>query len=189
MALGIFKNRAAKAARQQAKEDYIKVASLSQGDRGARAVKLRMSTRCKANLDKIFVEGAMKTALFQKQTVTALTKGAEKPEAPIANPYQKVKTVSGEIYTYLPEEFAEEVFRLGGMYQTLQVDINKAITLGQDIAERVSYDLGLDDCFIALQFLRDELKASYEAQAEESSEEESAEEDNSTDDDKTQDQT
>ena len=45
------------------------------------------------------------------------------------------------------------------MYQTLQIDIAKAITLGQEIAARVSYDLGLDDPFVALQFLRDEVEA------------------------------
>ena len=159
MALSIFKNRGIKAAQQRAKADYIKVASLPEEDRGARAIRLRMANRCKANLDKAFVEGAQRTALFQKQSVAALTKGSAKPVAPVANSYQRVKTVAGEIYTYLPEEFAEEIFRLGAMYQTLQIDIAKAITLGQEIAARVSYDLGLDDPFVALQFLRDEVEA------------------------------
>ena len=166
MALSIFKNRGIKAAQKKSKADYIKVASLPENDRATRAVRLRMANRCKANLDKAFVEGAQKTALFQKQSVAALTKGSEKPVAPVANSYQRVKTVGGEIFTYLPEEFAEEVFRLGAMYQTLQIDIAKAITLGQEVAARVSYDIGLDEHFVALQFLRDELEASNKVEPE-----------------------
>lgn len=187
MALSIFKNRGVKAAQQQAKADYIKVASLPKEHRGARAVRQRMANRCKANLDKAFVEGAHKTDLFQKQSVAALTKGSEKPVAPVATSYQMVKTVSGEIYTYLPSEFAEEVFRLGAMYQTLQIDIAKAITLGQEIAARVSYDLGLDDAFVALQFLRDELAASVQTEAEAEAEE-NKDEDDLKDDDNSQDE-
>lgn len=166
MALSIFKRRGIKAAQQKSKADYIKVASLPESDRAARIVRLRMANRCKANLDKVFVEGAQKTALFQRQSIAALTKGSEKPVAPVANSYQRVKTVSGEIFTYLPEEFAEEVFRLGAMYQTQQIDIAKAITLGQEVAARVSSEIGLDEPFVALQFLRNELEASDTAEAE-----------------------
>ena len=47
MALSIFKNRGIKAAQQLAKADYIKVASLPEEDRGARAIRLRMATAAK----------------------------------------------------------------------------------------------------------------------------------------------
>jgi hypothetical protein len=64
------------------------------------------------------------------------------------------------------------------MYQTMQIDAFKAITLVQEVAERVSFDLGLEDPIITLQFLRDELSASEEVDNDES--------DVSTDEDKTQ---
>ena len=105
MALSIFKNRGIKAAQQRAKADYIKAASLPEEDRGARAIRLRMANRCKANLDKAFVEGAQRTALFQKQSVAALTKGSEKPVAPVANSYQRVKTA----LQFLRDEVEAEV--------------------------------------------------------------------------------
>ena len=43
------------------------------------------------------------------------------------------------------------------MYQTTKVDALKAIQLTQNVADKISFDLGLDEPFSALQFLRDEL--------------------------------
>ncbi len=159
MVLSIFKNKAVKTAQEKAKNEYIKAASLSNESRDERAYKSRISIRCRTHLDKVFIEGAKKTELFQERCLAAVASGADKPSPPHATPFQKAKTVSGEIYTYIPEEFEQEVFNLGAMYQTVQIDARKAITLAQEVAERVCYDLGLEESFIALQFLRDELQA------------------------------
>ena len=43
------------------------------------------------------------------------------------------------------------------MYQTTKVDALKAIQLTQNVADKISFDLGLDEPFSALQFLRDGL--------------------------------
>lgn len=178
MALSLFKNRAAKTAMRHAKEEYIKAASLSSDSREARTYKIRMGIRCRAHLDKLFIDGAKKTEIFQQKCMTAVAKGLDKPAPPKLNLFQTVKTVSGQIYTYVPEEFAQSVFDLGSMYQTMQIDAFKAITLVQEVAGRVSFDLGLEDPIITLQFLRDELSASEEVDNDES--------DVSTDEDKTQ---
>jgi hypothetical protein len=42
------------------------------------------------------------------------------------------------------------------MYQTMQIDIYKAISLVQEVADKVALDLDLDQPFVTLQFLRDE---------------------------------
>lgn len=147
---------------RQAKEEYIKAATLSSDSREVRSYKIRMGIRCRANLDKVFVEGARKTEIFQEKCMAAVAKGAEKPEPPKASPFQVVKTINGQTYTYVPEEFAQAVFDLGAMYQTMQIDAYKAITLAQETAAKVSLDIGLDEPFITLQFLRDELSDSEE---------------------------
>ena len=127
----------------------------------------------------MFIEGAKKTESFQKRCSAAVAKGDDKPAPPKPATFQKAKTVSGEIFTYVPEEFTQQVFTLGAMYQTVQIDASKAITLVQEVAERVSYDLGLEEPFISLQFLRDEGQALEESVIDE-------EEHDDTDDDQNQ---
>ena len=178
MALSLFKNRAVKAAMRQAKDEYIKAATFDNESREARTYKIRIGIRCRANLDKVFIDGAKKTEIFQKKCMTAVARGIDKPTPPAANPFQTVKTISGQIYTYVPEEFAESVFSLGAMYQTMQIDAYKAITLAQEVADRMSFDLGLEEPIIALQFLRDEMSAGEEIEDNET--------DSITDEDKTQ---
>lgn len=156
MVLSIFKNKAAKAAMAKAKDDYIKAAELKDDSRSARSYKMRIGTRCRAHLDKVFVEGAKKTAAFQDQCASAAAEGKQRPEPPKASPFQTAKTLNGVVYTYVPPEFAEEVFSLGCRYQTMQIDIYKAISLVQEIADKVALDLDLDQPLTTLQFLRDE---------------------------------
>jgi hypothetical protein len=163
MVLSIFKDRAAKTAQLQAKNEYIKAASLSNDSREGRTYKIRIGIRCRAHLDKVFIEGAKKTESYQERCSAAVAKGTDKPAPPKPAIFQKAKTVSGEIFTYVPEEFAQQIFTLGAMYQTVQIDASKAITLAQEVAERVSYDLGLEEPFISLQFLRDEIQALAES--------------------------
>jgi hypothetical protein len=156
MVLSIFKNKAAKAAMAKAKDDYIKAAELSDDSRSARSYKMRIGTRCRAHLDKVFVEGAKKTAAFQDQCASAAAEGKPRPEPPKASPFQTAKTLNGVVYTYVPPEFAEEVFSLGCRYQTMQIDVYKAISLVQEVADKVALDLDLDQPLTTLQFLRDE---------------------------------
>jgi hypothetical protein len=85
------------------------------------------------------------------------SQGKEKPEPPKPSLFHSAKGLNGKIYTYLPPEFSEEIFNIGAMYQTTKVDAFQAIKLTQEVAEKISFDLGLEEPFSALQFLRDEL--------------------------------
>ena len=73
--------------------------------------------------------------------------------------------MNGVIYTYIPAEFADEIFSLGCMYQTMQIDINKAIAMVQQVADKVAFDLGLDQPITALQFLRSETEQDSETES------------------------
>lgn len=156
MVLSIFKNKAAKIAMISAKNDYIKAAESNDDSRATRSFKVRIGIRCRSHIDKVFIEAAKKTVAFQDQCNVAAAQGKERPAPPKANPFQTAKTINGVIYTYIPEEFSDEVFSLGCMYQTMQIDINKAITMVQQVADRVAFDIGLDQPITALQFLRSE---------------------------------
>ncbi len=158
MALNIFKNKTA-AAKKQAKDDYIKATELKGDSREVRAYKMRIALRCRAHVDNTFIEGAKKTAQYHDSTMLLVAQGKERPEPPKPSLFHSAKSLNGRIYTYLPSEFAEEIFNIGAMYQTMKVDAFKAIQLTQEVAEKVSFDLGLEEPFAALQFLRDELMA------------------------------
>ena len=90
----------------------------------------------------------------------AIAQEIEKPPPPRANPFQLVKTVNGEVFAYVPQSFVDEIFTLGGQYQTMQINAESAIEAAQLIADRMYEDLVLEESFEALGFLREEQKAS-----------------------------
>lgn len=156
MALNIFKNKTT-AAKKQSKADYIRATELEGDSRQVRAFKMRIALRCRAHVDNAFIEGAKKTAQFQENCMLLAARGKEKPEPPKPSVFQSAKSLNGKVFTYLPPEFSEEIFSIGAMYQTTKVDAFEAIKLTQGVADKISFDLGLEEPFSALQFLRDEL--------------------------------
>jgi hypothetical protein len=49
------------------------------------------------------------------------------------------------------------MFTLGSLYQSVSISANEALKMAQDVADRVSFDIGIEEPFTAVQFLRDEL--------------------------------
>jgi hypothetical protein len=67
------------------------------------------------------------------------------------------------------------MYALGSLYQAASISINEALKMGQEVADRVSFDLGLEEPFTALQFLRDELESELESESESESEDDETE--------------
>ena len=62
------------------------------------------------------------------------------------------------MWVYLPEEYAQSAFYLGGRYQRMDVTAQQAIDGTQNLLDQICrYEFKLDDPLLALQFLRDEL--------------------------------
>ena len=162
MVLSVFKNNRSKTAKQQAKKMYDKAVMMSGATRDERMFKLRVGLRCRGHIDKAFIEGAKKTESHQQLCLKAIAKGLDTPTPPTVSIFQTAKTLNDQIYTYITPEFSEELFALGSLYQTVQIDAAKAIILAQEVSARISLDLGLDEPLIALQFLRDEIMAEIE---------------------------
>ena len=154
--MGIFKSNAAKGAMKAAQAAYLKAKKGNPESREDRSLKVRIALRSRAHLDKTFIDGAKKTEIFQEAMMQAIASESEKPSPPKGNPYQLVKTVNGEVFAYIPQAFVDEMFFLGGKYQTMQLNAEGAVEAAQIIADRVYDDLGLDDSFEALVFLREE---------------------------------
>ena len=162
MVLSVFKNKRSKTAKEEAKKMYVKAAMLSDTTREERMFKLRVGLRCRGHIDKAFIEGAKKTERHQQLCLQALAKGLDTPTPPTVSIFQTAKTLNDQIYTYIPADFSNELFALGSLYQTVEIDAAKAIILAQEVSARVSLDLGLDEPLVALQFLRDEIMAEIE---------------------------
>ena len=158
MVLPILKNRAIKKAMENAKASYIKAAKMNGVSRESRIFKSRIGGRCRVHLDKVFVEGAEYSETYHEACLTAISEGNDKPEMPSPKPFQTVKSNNETIYTYVPSEFAQEMYALGNLYQAAQISPTETLKMGQELADRVSFDLGLEEPFTALQFLRDELE-------------------------------
>ncbi|MEY5027763.1 MAG: hypothetical protein RLZ63_78 [Pseudomonadota bacterium] len=164
----LFQDDSEAAQKERAKLAFEKISSLKkEAGRDARSARIRMVLLCRAHLDKSFVEGAEKTAAHEELVMQAIVGGYEKPPAPQAAEYQQVSSVSGEkVWVYLPMEYAEIAFALGGSYQRTDLTAEQAIDAMQGLANQIfSLELGIDDPFLVLQFLRDEIGAPPTADA------------------------
>jgi hypothetical protein len=147
-------------ARKKAQEDYAQaVKSAAQPDRDSRIFCVRVALKCRANLDTAFARAAREIGEYDEQATRAIAKGEQKPELPVADPFQLVKVGSEFVYTYIPVNFAEAIFAVGSAYQTLIISREQAIERAQSIANEMWDELGLIDKFEVLRFLRDDESA------------------------------
>ena len=78
----------------------------------------------------------------------------------MASEFQRVGAGGRQVWVYLPQEYAQRAFDLGGQYQLIEIDAEQAIVQMQDLADRVfMLELRLEQPFQVLQFLREELQA------------------------------
>jgi len=162
----IFSRNSPEDEMKRAKVAYEKVAELKSDSRDARSARMRMGLLCRAHLDKTFIAGAEQTADWQELAMMALSQGKPQPELPQASCYQKIKSGESDVYVYMPDEFVNDIFALGAKYQRAQITAQQAIDAVQNIVNQLCrYELGLEEPFQALTFLREELQA--QAQAEE----------------------
>ena len=152
---------------KRAKAAYEKVISLTEDTREARSMKMRMGLLCRAHVDKTFVAGAELTAAWQDKAALALANREPLPEEPQAPRFQKIKSGETEVYIYMPDEFVNDIFSLGAKYQRTQITAQQAIDAVQNIVNQLCrYELGLEEPFQALTFLREELEAQAKAEEE-----------------------
>lgn len=154
---------------KQARALFEKIAALKSDSREAHSMRVRMGMLIRAHMDKTFIAGAEQTANWQELAAVATANGEAAPELPTPSKFQKIRSGQSEVFVYLPEEYVNEVFLLGSKYQKTEVTAQKAIEAMQALANQISYyELRLQEPFVVLSFLRDELAA--EAAAAESAE-------------------
>jgi hypothetical protein len=162
---------------KQARALFEKVASLKSDSREAHSMRVRMGMLLRAHMDKTFISGAEQTVEWQELAAVAIASGEPAPEMPTPSKFQKIRSGESEVFVYMPEEYVKEAFLLGSKYQKTEVTAQKAIEAMQALANQISYyELRLQEPFVVLTFLRDELAAEVAAaeQAADSAEPDSA---------------
>ena len=145
---------------KQARALFEKIASLKSDSREAHSMRVRMGMLIRAHMDKTFIAGAEQTVDWQEIAAMATANGEPAPELPTPSKFQKIRSGQSEVYVYLPEEYVNEAFILGSKYQKTEVTAQKAIEAMQALANQICYyELRLQEPFVVLSFLRDELAA------------------------------
>ena len=139
-----------------AKRDF-EIASDPDAPGSVRRIRSRVALRCKALLDKTFVDGAQRTERHEQAVIVAINNGKPQPKAPKAKSFGTVPAFDHEVMAFLPQEFADRAFDLGRRYQRVEIDAKQAIDYMQALADEVCAALQVDPPFEALRFLRDEI--------------------------------
>ena len=144
--------------RSAAKEDFEKACNISSDLREARGFKIRIALRCRAVIDKLFIEGANQYELYTQQKLHAIWHKKPAPPEPTPKNIQRIRSSHGEIFGYIPLKFAKKVYKVSKNFQARAITSHSAIKHTQLIADEISYIMGLEKSFEVLDFLREELK-------------------------------
>lgn len=153
----VFFNKSSKELEEQSEADFeeAKREKLSEKNR---AFKMKIAHRTRAHIDLTFIEGAQKLGRYHQANLTAIAKQLEGPEKPSYKPFQKIKTLDSEVIAYLPNFEAQQIFDLGGKYQTQQINVSEALTAVQSIADTIFHNFDISVSLSTLGFLRDEVE-------------------------------
>lgn len=166
MILSLLKKKTGREAEQEkARLDYELACGDLDTSNDSRIFRNRVALRARAHLDMCFIEGARKTEAYEEIIKLIEGTGREKPKFPEVSPFQRVQTVNGFAYTYVPEIYAQKIFKLGVQYQTQALTTRQAIDMAQSIANQMSVDLKITDPVQVLGFLREQLSAEGERTA------------------------
>ena len=110
------------------------------------SVRLRLANRARINIDMTFVDAAEKTEAYEDERLKLFENGQsdshiKEPEH--NNSYQIVKTGEKNIFTYIPDEYSKEVFKIGCSFQRSNISEAKAVLVGNSILQNICADLNV----------------------------------------------
>ena len=155
--LGFLRKDSTEKLQQQAKANFEKLQELKGESVDVATFRLRLSSLCKAHIDKTFIDGAESTRLWQDASALAISNAKEPPRAPCPQYYHLVKVASSDnkVWTWIPEEYTDSIFNLGCKFQTVSIGLDDAISQTQVIADTICKEhLKLEKSFTVLDFLR-----------------------------------
>ena len=150
-----FSKKSIEELKEQSRSDYEK-AIKNLHNRPALGFRLRLANRAKVNIEKTFLEAAKLTDTYEslKEGYLSSDEPVEELEPPrLIDPYQLISTDNGVIVSYIPEEYSEEIFKLGCSYQNCMITADKAKGIAQNVLNKICFELDINKEIDVLEFL------------------------------------
>lgn len=144
--------------KKEAQNEYDKVASLQGDSRKENAYRMRIALRARSHIDKLFIEAATKAEKYNETAMLFIAQGKKVPEQLLATEYMRLYTAGGEVWSYLPNEYAQLVFKYGTQYQGIEITGPVAISKVQKISDAIAIELKIEQPLGALSFLKEQLE-------------------------------
>ena len=147
----VFQRNKTSNAKAKAVSDFKLCSSLDIAVPIERMFIARIATRCRINLDKIFVQGA--NAEKARQGVSY--RGAKAPRGD-HDGYNLLSGSTGKVWSWVPKVYASKMYHLGSDYQISRIGVEEAQSVADEIGKMVFADLNaLGECNL-LKFLSQE---------------------------------
>lgn len=118
----------------------------------------KLANRARINIDMTFVDAAKRTEAYEDERLKCLkTRDSDShlQEPQYDGPYKIVKTGENNIFTYIPDEYSIEIFKIGCSYQRDKMSKEKAMLIGNSVLQNICADLDVDYHIPAFRFLDD----------------------------------
>ena len=124
--------------------------------RSSLGFRLRLANRAKINIEKTFLEAAKLTETYESLKEDYLRRdepieGLESPK--LIDPYQLISTDNGVVVSYIPEDYSEEIFKLGCSFQKCIITADKAKSIAQNVLNKICFELEINKDIDVLEFL------------------------------------
>ena len=147
----MFQRNKTSSAKAKAVSDFKRCSSLDIAVPIERMFIARIATRCRINLDKIFVQGA--NAEKARQGVSH--RGTKEPRAD-HDGYNLLTGSTGKVWSWVPKVYASKMYHLGADYQISRIGVEEAQSVADEIGKMVFADLNARGECNLLKFLSQE---------------------------------
>ena len=147
----VFKRNKTSTAKSKAVSDFKRCSSLELSVPIERMFIARIATRCRINLDKIFVQGANAEEARQN----TYYRGARRPRAD-HDGFNQLTGSTGRVWSWVPRVYATRMYNLGADYQISRIGAEEAQSVADEIGKMVFADLNARGKCNLLQFLSQE---------------------------------
>lgn len=147
----MFQRNKTSRAKAKAVSDFKQCSSLDPAVPIERMFIARIATRCRINLDKIFVQGA--SAEEKRQGMSY--RGGKRPRAG-HDGYNQLTGSTGKVWSWVPEVYATRMYHLGADYQISRISVEEAKNVADEIGKMVFTGLNARGECNLLKFLSQE---------------------------------
>lgn len=116
----------------------------------------KLANRARINIDMTFFDAAKRTEAYEDERLKCLEarkSDSHLQEPQYDGPYKIVKTGENNIFTYIPDEYSREIFKIGCSYQRGKISKERAMLIGNSVLQNICADLDVDYHIPAFRFL------------------------------------